>query len=100
MGNEVKNKNVVILGAARSGLAAARLLHEKGANVFVSDSAPSDQKQPEIQMLQKEHIDFEFNGHSQKINEADFIVLSPGIPNTAKLVAALILKGIPVYRVK
>jgi UDP-N-acetylmuramoylalanine-D-glutamate ligase len=35
-GQEIRNKKVAILGAARSGLAAAKLLKSLGAHVFVS----------------------------------------------------------------
>jgi len=45
---DVKNKSIVILGAARSGLAAAKLLKQKGARLFVSDYAPAKQKETEI----------------------------------------------------
>ena len=39
---EIKGKRVSVLGAARSGLAAAALLKRKGAIPFVSDRAAAD----------------------------------------------------------
>jgi UDP-N-acetylmuramoylalanine--D-glutamate ligase len=94
---EIQNKTIVILGAARSGLAVAKLLQKKGARIFVSDNAPADQKKNEIVILQQENITYEFGGHSDKIFQADFAVLSPGIPKEAKPVASMISRGIPVY---
>jgi UDP-N-acetylmuramoylalanine--D-glutamate ligase len=93
----VKNKLVVILGAARSGLAAARLLHGMGAKVFVSDTAAVDKKSSAKDLLEHQQIDFEFGGHSNKIFAADFIILSPGIPLNTQEVQEVLAKGIPVY---
>jgi UDP-N-acetylmuramoylalanine--D-glutamate ligase len=93
----VENKKITILGAARSGIAAARLLKKKNARVFVSDYAPADHKQSEIEFLKNENIDYEFNVHSGKVFDADFVVLSPGIPKKSAIVENIISKGIPVY---
>jgi len=94
---DVKNKLVVILGAARSGLAAARLLHGMGAKVFVSDTAAVDKKSSAKDVLQHQQIEFEFGGHSNKIFAADFIILSPGIPLNTQEVREVLARGIPVY---
>ena len=56
---DVKDKTIVVLGAARSGLAAAILLQKKQANVFVSDNAEEDQKKTEMQILQDQQINYE-----------------------------------------
>ncbi len=94
---EIENKTIVVLGAARSGIGAAKLLQQKGARIFVSDNAPAEQKQEEIKILQQEDITYEFGSHSDKIYKANFAVLSPGIPKTARPVATMLSKGIPVY---
>jgi UDP-N-acetylmuramoylalanine--D-glutamate ligase len=94
---DVKNKSVTVLGAARSGIAAAKLLKKKHAKVFVSDLAAKDQKEPEMQILEDEQIDFEFGQHSNIVFDADFVVLSPGIPRYSPVVEKLISKQIPVY---
>ena len=93
----VENKKITVLGAARSGIAAARLLKKKKARVFVSDCAPADHKQFEIEFLKNENIPCEFNIHSEKVFNADFVVLSPGIPKKSAIVENIISKGIPVY---
>jgi UDP-N-acetylmuramoylalanine--D-glutamate ligase len=94
---EVHNKKVVILGAARSGMAAASLLRELGSHVFVSDIAMTEKKQQEIKILEGLGIPFEFGQHSEKIYDTDFIVLSPGIPLTSTVVQSILKKGIPIY---
>ncbi len=94
---DVTNKKITILGAARSGLAAAALLKQKGARPFVSDSAPVEQKEEQKRFLEERDIPFEFGGHSDRVFEAEFVVLSPGIPVRSQVVQRLIKKGIPVW---
>jgi len=94
---DVKDKSVTILGAARSGIAAAKLLQKKMANVFVSDSAEENKKRDEMQILQNHKINNEFGQHSKKVFDADFVVLSPGIPSQSAIVQELFLNNIPVY---
>jgi UDP-N-acetylmuramoylalanine--D-glutamate ligase len=93
---DISQKNIVILGAARSGLAAAELAQHLGANVFVSDKAPKSEKREEIQILKGLGIPFEFGNHSDRVFTADYVILSPGIPQTTAVVRGMGKKGIPV----
>ncbi len=76
---------LVVLGAAESGVGAALLAQKKGFEVFVSDMgsiAPHYKAE-----LTAAGIAFEEGGHSEKlILNADEIVKSPGIPDTAPLI--------------
>ncbi len=92
---KVDGNRVTILGAARSGLAAARLLKRKGAEVFLSEKS-SIPVSTRIS-LQKTGIEFESGGHSDRVLDADFCVLSPGVPSSVPPVVTSINKGIPVY---
>ena len=94
---DVKDKNIVVLGAARSGLAVAKLLQIKQANVFVSEQAEESTKQVEMRILEDQQIDYEFGQHSKRIFDSDFAVLSPGIPSHSSIVQEITSKGIPVY---
>ncbi len=94
---ELKNKKITILGAARSGLAAAQLLKEIGAKPFVSDSAAEADKTQQAQQLRSAKIPFEFGGHSARIFEADLAVLSPGIPLRSKVAQEILSRRIPLY---
>ena len=86
---------LVVLGAQESGVGAARLARRRGLDVFVSDAGAI---KPDYRMaLEKEGIAFEEGGHSAgRVLEADEIVKSPGIPDSAALVHAAMEKGIPV----
>lgn len=90
-----KNQHIVVIGAARSGLAAARLLHRNGYRILLSDSGDIDQTFR--QLLQQDQIDFEQNGHSERAWNADCMVVSPGVPDTAPIVKAFLNQSKPVY---
>ncbi len=86
-----------MLGAARSGVAAARLLKSQGAIVFVSDNKPKDQAAQEILVLEELGVAYEFDSHSDRIFDADFIVISPGVPSNTNLVQHALKVGLNVY---
>lgn len=92
---EVKNKHIVVVGAARSGVAAASLLKRKGGNIFVTDhGAIAESAQKELNRLD---IPFEQNGHTEKARKGDYLVISPGVPTDAPLVQEYISEGKKVY---
>ena len=88
-------KRIVILGAGESGAGAAVLAKKEGFDVFVSDMshiAPRYQ-----QMLNEHGIQWEEGHHSESlILNADEIIKSPGIPDTAPMVSKAIAAGIPI----
>ncbi len=92
---EVENKHIVVVGAARSGVAVASLLHRHGADVFVSDNGSIDGQAKE--RLLREEINFEEGGHTAKAQAGDFVVLSPGVPTRAPLVQEYIGAGKEVF---
>ncbi|SHF27028.1 UDP-N-acetylmuramoylalanine--D-glutamate ligase [Mariniphaga anaerophila] len=86
---------LVILGAGESGVGSAILAKQKGYAVFVSDSGNIKDKYKDI--LSEYQIEFEEGQHSDaKILDAQTVVKSPGIPDTAPLIQKLNEKGIPV----
>jgi len=87
--------NIVILGAAESGVGAALLAQAKGHTVFVSDRGAI---QPDYkQQLTQAGIEFEENQHTlERILQADEVVKSPGIPEKTPVIQALREKRIPV----
>jgi len=79
-------KKVSVIGAARSGIAVARLLRSQGADVFVSDSALAEKLQSSISNLQFEKIKFEVGKHSNHVYDCDLMVISPGVPSNVFVV--------------
>ncbi|MEW6097313.1 MAG: UDP-N-acetylmuramoyl-L-alanine--D-glutamate ligase [bacterium] len=76
---DIKDKKVIVLGLAKSGISAAKLLLKKGAKVKISDSKPSAQLQEEITLLKD--LDIETGGHNESsLIDCELIVTSPGVP--------------------
>ena len=86
---------VIILGAGESGVGAAVLAQKKNHDVFVSDMGHILPKYKE--MLDERQIRWEEGRHTEtEILKADLVVKSPGIPETAPMVAKLKAKGTPL----
>ncbi len=76
----VKDRKVVIVGLALSGVAAANRLHQMGARVFVTDTKDRHELTEPIGQLAP-GIQVETGGHSAKtFTDAALIVVSPGVP--------------------
>jgi len=82
----IAGKRIAIIGAARSGVAAAKLLAGRGARVFVSDAAPEEKLKAQFAELKGAGIAFEAGSHSQRVFDADLLVVSPGVPSDAQVV--------------
>jgi UDP-N-acetylmuramoylalanine--D-glutamate ligase len=91
----MEKKRVVILGAGESGVGAAMLAKKQGFDVFVSDfGAISDRYKSKLQELD---VLFEEKQHTEaQILNANEVIKSPGIPNTAPIVKALNKQNISV----
>lgn len=85
-----------ILGAARSGLAAARLLRAEGASVLVSDVRSEEESDEAVEVLREIGAEYEFGGHTDRVLERDVLVLSPGVPDTIPIVRRAVERGIAV----
>jgi len=90
-------EKVTILGAARSGIAAARLLRDHGAKVFVSDQKPQEDLTKAIDELTRLGIEIETGSHSDRALDADVIVISPGVPTDAPIVQKALALRIPIF---
>lgn len=81
---DIKNRHIVIAGAARSGVAAALLSRRLGAIPFVSDAGIiSDVSK---KRLTEASIRFEEQQHSEQALSGEFLIVSPGVPSTAPIV--------------
>lgn len=94
---EYENKKVLVLGLAKSGVSAAKLLHELGALVTVNDFKQFDQN-PEAQDLLTLGIRVVTGGHPIELLDEDFslVVKNPGIPYTNPLVEKALSMKLPV----
>ena len=86
---------MVVLGAGESGVGAAILAKAKGYEVFVSDMG--EIKPNYAALLDQHSIPYESGKHTEAlILNADEVVKSPGIPDSAPMVKALIEQGTPI----
>ena len=91
----IQQNQVAILGAGESGVGAAILAKQKGWEVFVSDFG--EIKENYKRELEENKIKFEENGHtSVKILNVGQVIKSPGVPDKAPIVRALLKAEIPV----
>ncbi len=84
-----------MVGGARSGRAAARLLAKVGGEVFLTEQdAPSDGA---AAALDEAGVEYEFGGHTAEALDADVLVLSPGVPTQSNIVQQALRAGLDVY---
>jgi UDP-N-acetylmuramoylalanine--D-glutamate ligase len=86
----------VVMGAGRSGLAAARFLAKQGGFVVLTDARLEPGSALELE-LAKAGIPGVWGSHPSALLEGcEQLVISPGIPRTAPFVAEALARGIPV----
>ena len=90
MNTLLDGKKVLVVGAARSGMAAARFLLARGARVTLSDSAPLERLPAAADLARTHGVTVETGGHTVPTFVAqDLVVVSPGVPtHLAELAAA------------
>lgn len=93
-----KGKKFLVLGLAKSGYAAAKLLHSLDATVIVNDSS-DEQGNVEANELRRLGVTVICGGHPEDLLDDgfDFVVKNPGIPYSNIVVKNAIEKGIPVW---
>jgi UDP-N-acetylmuramoylalanine--D-glutamate ligase len=92
----VLGQRVTVVGAARSGVAAAELLARRGAMVTLSD-AGATMSDADAERLRAVGVELELGGHKAgTFDRADLIVTSPGVPPEVTVVANARAGGVPV----
>jgi UDP-N-acetylmuramoylalanine--D-glutamate ligase len=88
-----KDKKVLVIGMARSGIAAARKLKELGAVVTINDSKSFEEIKDDIDGL---NVDMQLGGKPRGITNFDMLVMSPGVPTHLDFVLEAKNHDIPV----
>lgn len=96
MRRELVQGPVTIVGGARSGLAAAKLIAANGGTPFVSDLATAEKLGPVVSSLEEAGVTFEVGGHTDKVFDSRLIVISPGVPSSSPVIVEAAKRGIPV----
>ena len=86
---KLANKRILVVGMARSGVAAAQLLLENGATPVLSDRKPEDAFGGELDALRGTACEFRLAEDPVRLlSEVDGLVISPGVPIDAPVVLA------------
>ena len=94
---KVRGKKVTVVGLGKSGLAAARLLINLGAEVTVTDKSSGGSIERRAEKLKEEGGKVELGRHSREaIEGADLIVVSPGVPPDSLTFILARERGIPL----
>ncbi|MBD0315370.1 MAG: UDP-N-acetylmuramoyl-L-alanine--D-glutamate ligase [Nitrospiraceae bacterium] len=88
--------NVTVVGLARSGVAAARLLVEAGARVTVADRKERAELDPVLKQV-AHTIDVTVgSGYERALESADLVVISPGVPYRMEALERVRRRGVTV----
>lgn len=91
---DLRHRRVVVMGAGRSGLAAARLLLSRQAQVTVVDDSPAT---PDAEALRALGVRVLTGAMDPDVDlGADLVVLSPGVPFDHPAAESARLRGLPV----
>lgn len=91
---QVAGRRVVVVGAARSGVAAAELLARRGARVTLTEQRSEI---PEAARLRAAGVALESGGHqAATFDAAELVVVSPGVPLTQPVLAGAARRGVEV----
>lgn len=95
---QFKGKKILVLGLAKSGYAAAKLLHEIGAEIIVNDASPLENNE-EAKLLLADGVSVICGGHPENLLDEgfDIVVKNPGIPYSNPIVRGALEKGLPVW---
>jgi len=92
-----KGKHLIIVGAARQGLALAKYLSGYGMKITVTDQKDDKVILAELQDFQEGEINWALGGHPiELLDDADALSLSGGIPLSIPFVQQAIQRGIPL----
>ena len=95
---ELRNKRVLAVGLARTGIATALFCAARDARVTATDTRTEKELADTVVALRKAGVVLELGGHRQElILDADLIIPSPGVPADAPLLQFARSKGVTIW---
>lgn len=92
---DLSGKKVLVVGLARSGMAAIRVLKKLGAEVTLSESKKKEDIK-EIGFLNENNVEIVGQDMSVFERDFDFVVKNPGVPYRSPIMQKLQERNIPV----
>jgi UDP-N-acetylmuramoylalanine--D-glutamate ligase len=94
---ELRDKKVLVVGLARTGIECTRFLLNRGAKVAVSDLRSQTDLSQEIEALKGLPIDYLLGGEERRwLDDVDLVVPSPGVPSGNPLLQEACSRGIEI----
>lgn len=94
--SDFKRRPACVIGAGKSGRAAARLLSDQGFSVLMTDSRPIDEIRASLGVLPTD-VRWEAEGPSEEVARCGFAVKSPGLSSSASILKKINAWGIPLF---
>lgn len=89
---------MLVIGLARSGLAAVEFLLRRGARVLANDRKPVEELPPRVLELAEQGIDLVTGSHpTGLVSDVDLVVLSPGVPTDVAPLKEAREQGVPIW---
>ena len=94
---ELAGARVTVMGLARSGVAACRLLQAAGARVTVADRKESANLTSALGSIDRDHVGVTVGAqYESSLDEADLVVISPGVPYRLAALETVRRRGVKV----
>lgn len=94
---DLKGRKVTVLGLARSGVAAARLLQAVGASVTVADRKEERELSYALSHLDRRTLNVMVGpGYESALQGAELVVISPGVPSDLEALKQVRRQGVRV----
>jgi UDP-N-acetylmuramoylalanine--D-glutamate ligase len=93
---DVKDIQVTVVGLARSGVAATRLLNRLGARVTVADRKEPQELATLLSQLDRNVGVRLGSQYESALDRADLVVISPGVPTHLEALERVRSRGVPV----
>lgn len=95
--SELQDRKIAIVGLGKSGTALAKLLSSLGAKLIINDKKPTEEIEKDLTSLSHSVYKMFGGAHPPDIlEEAQLVVVSPGVPMSTPSIVSAIYKGIPV----
>ncbi len=97
MDRQLAGKRVTVVGLARSGVSAAKLLQAVGARVTVADAKPESAQGESLAGLDRAALTLAVGpGYESSLEAAELAVISPGVPFRLPMLEAVRRRGVSV----
>lgn len=94
---DLKNKNVLLVGLAKTGVSTIKKLNKLGANIIVNDIKPKEKLEGIIEEIDNlDNIEYVLGKHLENIENIDLTIVSPGVPLYLPFIEKIKSEGIKI----